>query len=84
MESFLALCYSPNITIAAYSLGVATHVVMETAEGGSSESEKGREDVEEIGSMVVESLLIMDHSSSNEAPFRVILASFSPFNWSML
>ncbi len=70
-ESFLPLCYSPNVTIAAYSMGVATHVVVETAEGGG-ESEKGKEEVEEIGSIVVESLLLMDHSSDTQTPFKVL------------
>ena len=51
-------------------MGVAAHVVMETAEGGESEKEK--EEVEEIGSIVVESLLLMDHSSSIETPFKVL------------
>ena len=52
-------------------MGVATHIVTETVEGGG-ESEKWKEEVEEIGSLVVEALLLMDHSSDGTmTPFKV-------------
>lgn len=70
-NGFLPLCYDSNLTISAYSIGVVTRIIMATIEG--PECEKGKEEVEDIGGTVVESLLLMDHSSLSEnmVPFKV-------------
>ena len=52
-------------------MGVVTYIVLATVEG--REGEKGKEEVENIGSIIVESLLLMDHSREpdNLVPFKV-------------
>lgn len=52
--------------ISAYSMGVVTHIVMAT-------SERGEEEVEDIGDMIVECLLVMDPSfgPGSKIPFKV-------------
>lgn len=60
----LALCYSPHWSVSAYTMGVVTRIVLTATEG--AEEEKRKEDVEEIGSMIIESLLVSEHSDSPE------------------
>ena len=62
--SFLALCYSPYWTVSSYIMDVVTRVVLTTTEG--TEEEKQKEEMEEIGSMIIESLLIKEHSDHPE------------------
>lgn len=75
-ESFLSLWYSPNLTVASYSVGVATHVVTATAEGGGGSSGEGKRAQEEVelGSAVVGCLLLLkdsEETAEEETVFKV-------------
>lgn len=71
--SFLALCYSTHPTVSAYAMDVVTRVVLTTTEG--AEEEKQKEELEEIGSMIIESLLIREHSDSPEHELSLKVAT---------
>ena len=58
--------------MAAYAVGVVTHVVMATLEG--TDKKKGQEEVEDMGSAVVGCLQLMEHAEETregEAVFKV-------------
>ena len=61
--SFLDLCYFPHWNVSAYAMGVVTRVVLTTTEGAEDKQE---EEIEEIGSMIIETLLIGEDPDSPE------------------
>ena len=69
-DNFLPFCYSDNFAIAAHSVGVVSRITVATVE--SSDAEGRGEEIENIGATIVESLLLMDHTSlaQNMQPFK--------------
>ena len=63
-HSFHALCYSSCLIVSAYTMGVVTHIVITATEG--VEEEKKREELEEIGAVVMEALTVHDQAEGGD------------------
>ena len=68
-------CYSANISMAAYAIGAITNITITTSGvGGALDSSA---EIVEVGSMVIESLMVMDIQEADsctahsDRPFKV-------------
>ena len=84
-DQLLPYCYSTNASVAAYAMGAMTNITIATSGvGGALDSSA---EVVEVGSMVTESLMVMDineMSSSTkhtDKPFQVGRVSYRIFHW---
>ena len=75
VDQLLPYCYSTNASVAAYAMGVMTNITIATSGvGGALDSSA---EVVEVGSMVTESLMVMDVSEMTvstkhgDNPFKV-------------
>lgn len=74
-DSLFLSCYSGNRNIAVYALGVVTNITLATTSGITNQGDSSQE-VQEVGEVVVESLLVMDFSREESLrAFKVLLSS---------
>ena len=74
-DQLLPYCYSTNASVAAYAMGAMTNITIATSGvGGALDSSA---EVVEVGSMVIESLMVMDvremdsSTKHRDGPFKV-------------